>query len=133
METDRPLFLKFRNEKGEVQVCLTVSEDAAATMHAGFSCCNPKDIHLPRKTRTPKHHAASEGRMKKNPVSISLPFDFGQVPESEQRGLVRVAVIDFMREFRDHNLGLRPYTGDPERCEFHQWFGDFYEELVSSD
>ena len=133
MRNDKPLFLKFRNEKGEVQVCLTPSEEWKNEVHAGFSCCNPKDISLPRGKRVFKHRSASQGRMEKKPVRIELPQKLESVPEDKQYDLVRAAVIEFMREFKEHNLGLRPYTGSPEKCEFHQWFSAFYADLTSSD
>jgi len=133
MKTDKPLFLKFRNDRGEVQVCLTVSEDVSAAMQAGFSCCNPKDMHLPRSRRVPQHRSVSEGRMKKKPVTIQLPQELEAVSEEKQYDLVRAAVVEFMKDFKDHNLGLRRYTGDPKKCEFHQWFSAFYKDLTSSD
>lgn len=131
MRDDKPLFLKFRNEKGEVQVCLALPDNPSEGMQAGFSCCNPKDMHLPRKERTPRHRFTSEGRMKKKPITIVLSQELKDVPENEQYTFVREAVINFMGTYLEHNLGLRRYTGSPERCEFHQWFSDFYRDLVA--
>ena len=133
MKTDRPTFMKFRNDEGEVQVCLSPSKEYTNLLLAGFSCCNPMDMHLPREKRVPKHRLASEGRMEKKPVTIKLPQSLGSVPEDEQYDLVRAAVIDFMRKFKEHNLGLRQYNGEPEKCEFHQWFSTFYGNLTSGD
>jgi hypothetical protein len=129
MRTDRPVFLKFRNDEGEVQVCLTAVEGVSTALAAGFSCCNPKDMHLPRKERVPKHCAVSLGRMEKKPVTIPLPENLDEVPEDKRYDVIRAAVIDFMADVEAHNLGLKPYRGDPERCEFHQWFNRFYMEL----
>jgi hypothetical protein len=133
MKTDRPLFLKFRNDNGEVQVCLMAAEHMPAVVEAGFSCCNPKDMHLVRGKRVFKHRSAAEGRMKKKPVTIRLPQPLEAVPKDEQYDFVRSAVVEFMKDFKEHNLGLRRYTGSPEKCEFHQWFSSFYAELTSSD
>lgn len=118
----------FRTDKGAVTAACRVDPDTRK-MTVGFSCCNPKDVFF-HKFRGRK---AASGRMEKGKLVVEdLPVKTIKDKRSGQDKeilAISEALVDYIKEWEQHNMGMKPYNGREERSEFLKWFPEFASSL----
>jgi len=130
MKLDKPVLMKFRNYLGEVVVYAKIQDDYK-TVHAGFACCNPMDVHLPKQEKVRKGMVIAEGRFNSDrQQQIELDAELSTVPEAAQMLSLRLAMLKYMGKFEAHRLGLREYNGKSEKEAFRKWFVLFLERAM---
>jgi len=118
----------FRTDKGAVTAACLVDPNTK-TMAVGFSCCNPKDIFFNKwKGRT-----AATGRMNAGKIIVEdLPVKTvtDKITGNEKEVLaISEALIDYIKDWENHNMGLKPYNGLENKSEFRKWFPTFVSSL----
>jgi len=90
------------------------------------ACCNPLDLNTPKRIRTKRAIAIATNRLKRYRLALMIPpqLDLNK-PISEQRKIVWDYLREHLLRYKQHNMGLRRYQGDPEKSEFHKWLGKF--------
>lgn len=130
MKLDKPVLMKFRNYLGEVVVYAKLLDDTK-TVCAGFACCNPMDVHSPKKDKVRKGVMIAEGRFNSDrQQKIELDAELREVPEDAQMMSLRIATLKYMGKFEDHRLGLREYNGKNAKEAFRKWFVPFLERAM---
>lgn len=130
MKLDKPVLMKFRNYLGEVVVYAMIQNDYK-TVHAGFACCNPMDVRLPKQEKVRKGVIIAEGRFNSDrQQKIELEAELSAVPEDAQMMSLRIATLKYMGQFEAHRLGLREYNGKNEKEAFRKWFVPFLERAM---
>lgn len=119
----------FRRSTGAVTACCTVLPDDRK-MAVGFACCNPLDLgRFNRK----KGRITAQGRLKGKGIVIPLgePEEVTtKKGETKFKLGIAAALIEFMKHFDEHNMGMREYNGSPDKPgDLKKWFPEFVAEL----
>lgn len=118
----------FRRDKGAVTACCSVLPDERK-MFVGFACCNPLDLgRFNRK----KGRITAQGRLKGRGIEIALkePEEFTtKKGETKFKLGIAAALIEFMKNFDEHNMGMREYHSECKPGDLKKWFPEFLAEL----
>ena len=130
-------FLRFRNDHGEVVVCVIARNKSVTILPAGFAFCNPLDFNHRRENRVRAGHGIAAKRAERGPgapgsYNIILPDAIGKIDRGNLFGVIKERVIDVLRRksTSDDLFGFPPYRGEGEG-DFAKWIDPFCTELTS--
>lgn len=131
----RNSFLFFRNNFGEVVVCVRVAHESDRVALVGVAFCNPADLNLRRDIRVMKGHGLAVKRARQAPhvagsFCIQLEDTAGNIGEEKLSDVITELVIKNLRRKRvdAEPFGFPRYRGMGVG-EFMEWVTPFCKEL----
>ena len=126
-------FLRFRNNHGEVIVCVRVENKNDAILPAGFAFCNPLDFKHQRENRVRAGHGIAARRAERAPdvpgsYTIQLRCAVVNIDRRKLFGEIRERVVEILRRKSPSDFFGFHYKGKLPG-EFEKWVVPFCEEL----